>query len=115
MILANKQMHLMAHPRGSPKVIYDVLAFNLYSSKSGWRANLPSNLDSSFLNSVKRRPARKCLTSSRNHSYYFLDNYDMEDIHVDGWMRVGLRKRESWSGVSLPRSWKRRKQWKALP
>jgi len=35
----------------------------------------------------------------------------MDDVNVDGWMRMGLRKRDAWRGVSLPQSWKRRKQF----
>jgi len=46
----------------------------------------------------------------------FIHNCDMDDVNVEGWMREGgLRKRDAWSGVSLPRSWKRRKQGQALP
>jgi len=46
----------------------------------------------------------------------FIHNCDMDEVNVDGWRREGcLRKCNAWSNVLLPRSWKRRKQWKALP
>ena len=63
-----------------------------------------------FLKSTNCQHQRKCLTSN---GYQWCCSFGNHDIDEPFW--EGLRKRNVLSGVSLPRSWKQRKQGRVLP